>query len=383
ASSSDGARDTEIIWRGEAVTAGAHDAAKILVEHDGAADDTKARFSIWNNNGSGLQERLRIDWDGVAHFYEGLVIEENNLAILDIYNTTASDADGARDAIVRFQGTKVGPTKIDQAQIRVEHDGAGADNKTRMVFLLNDGALNEKARLTGAGLLNVGTYIGSSNMTTGVVINQGSATNEALAIASDGVNHGVTAIADTDVYFAIRPESGAGGARLVGLSSSTTATTGFQIWGMGNTEDTTDTATSRAVIELQAQKKLGSSTTAIGSTGNMVIISNNGTAKWLIKGNGDTHRAGTDQGNASLDAWDDAALARTFDLELNAQSVIRSRWDEFVKYNREDLVAAGIISEDGSMYNESQLLCLHNGAIWQLAQRIFALEEKIREVTNV
>ncbi len=323
---------------------------------------------------AGATTYMKVDTDGVAYFYEGIVIEEDNLAILDIYNTTGSDADGARDAIVRFQGKLAAGTKIDQAQIRVEHDGGSANNDTRMVFLLNDGSLTEKMRLNSAGILNVGNYIGSTQMTRGVVINQGTATNEALAIASDAVNHGITDVADTDVYFAVRPESSTGTARLLGLCGSTTRTTALQLWAAGQVEDTTDTSTSRAVIELQAQKKLGSSATAIGSTGNMVVISNNGTAKWLIKGNGDTHRAGTDQGNASLDAWDDAMLARTFDLVMAPDSVIESEFDRFIRYKQEDLVKAGILSESGEMYNESQLIRLHNGAIWQLAQRIMRLE---------
>ncbi|RME30639.1 MAG: hypothetical protein D6800_01695 [Candidatus Zixiibacteriota bacterium] len=314
ASSSDGARDTEIIWRGEAVTAGAHDAAKILVEHDGAADDTKARMTFHVNDGAGLKEFMRLDSnsrleiidpdasatgldyfltqgnDGTAwitsdnggaftglamnqttqkiEFYRNsglsaeltadlrilgggvqvanttnalagmlrwstgnalevsngttwyeiwhagndgagsgldadmvdgiqassllrtdgslpltadwdagdfgitaqfLTVEDSSLAILNIRETTNTDGDGLRDAILRFQGHTSTGTLFDQGQIRMEHDGAGADKKSRMIFSVNQdsASVTEIMRISADGNLGLGTTTPGGNSTKG------------------------------------------------------------------------------------------------------------------------------------------------------------------------------------------------------------------------
>ena len=69
-----------------------------------------------------------------------------------------------------------------------------------------------------------------------------------------------------------------------------------------------------------------------------------------------------------MDGYDDAHLVRAFDLARTGKGLIRSEWDQHLKYNEAALVECGVlgdtIANDG-MVNITQLQRLHNGAIWQ------------------
>ena len=73
---------------------------------------------------------------------------------------------------------------------------------------------------------------------------------------------------------------------------------------------------------------------------------------------------------------------------------MRSKWDEDVRYNKQDLIDAKILGEDGDLPHEvglvngAQLQRLHHGAIWQnhvavqelkevYENRIAALEQRL------
>ena len=62
--------------------------------------------------------------------------------------------------------------------------------------------------------------------------------------------------------------------------------------------------------------------------------------------------------------------------------MIRERWDDFIEYNEQDLVEAGILGdtrENGGMLNVTGLQRLHNGAIWQGYVRQQEMQERIAE----
>ena len=60
--------------------------------------------------------------------------------------------------------------------------------------------------------------------------------------------------------------------------------------------------------------------------------------------------------------------------------MVKDKWDDFIKYNEQDLIDAGVlgdtIANDG-MLNTSGLQRLHNGAIWQGYVRQQEMQEKI------
>ena len=59
------------------------------------------------------------------------------------------------------------------------------------------------------------------------------------------------------------------------------------------------------------------------------------------------------------------------------KDVVKSEWDRFVKHKEKDLIDLEILGapvKKGGLVNGAQLQRLHNGAIWQLAQRLFIME---------
>ena len=63
--------------------------------------------------------------------------------------------------------------------------------------------------------------------------------------------------------------------------------------------------------------------------------------------------------------------------------MIEDKWDDFVKYNEQDLIDAGVLGEpieNGGLLNVTGLQKLHNGAIWQGYTRQMEQEERIKEL---
>jgi hypothetical protein len=105
-------------------------------------------------------------------------------------------------------------------------------------------------------------------------------------------------------------------------------------------------------------------------------------ARFLIDEDGDMF---TVTSGGTFDEYDDVHLLRTFDRSRG--KVIRQEWDEFVKYNEQDLIDAKILGApvaEGGLTNVTQLQRAQNGAICQLytklqgaLKRIVGLEAKL------
>ena len=140
----------------------------------------------------------------------------------------------------------------------------------------------------------------------------------------------------------------------------------FESYATG--EYTTTATTSGAATSVSSSKKSGTSATALSNTGNLFAVKNNGTTRFIIKGNGDFHYDGT---GSAYDDHDDIGLLRTLSREVWS-GTIDDAWDEFVTYNRQSLVDAGVMS-DGGFINGAALNRLLVGAIWQLNRKVEAL----------
>ena len=118
---------------------------------------------------------------------------------------------------------------------------------------------------TGALILN--DAAASSFMTgPGVTIQQGAYDDEAIAIESTDVTHGMTDFADTDTYFALRKAAGtAGGANFGGFKDADgVGGAAVRVDGyLGENADTTKTTAGRAIVEVRGRIKSG---TGIGNT---------------------------------------------------------------------------------------------------------------------
>ena len=109
---------------------------------------------------------------------------------------------------------------------------------------------------------------------------------------------------------------------------------------------------------------------ALGANENLFCVKGHtvGTV-FIVDEGGDLHAINATV-TAFPDAYEDAHLVRAMthnQVSLGMPGMIRSKWDEFVKYNRKDLVEAGVLGEDSddALVNVTQLQRLQNGAIWQ------------------
>jgi len=94
---------------------------------------------------------------------------------------------------------------------------------------------------------------------------------------------------------------------------------------------------------------------------------------------------------------EDAELIRALSCATSRpDQIIKTRWDEHVRYNEQSLIDAGILGapvvgcgKARGLVNGAQLQRLHNGAIWQLyieskeqADRISTLQLKLNEAND-
>jgi hypothetical protein len=206
----------------------------------------------------------------------------------------------------------------------------------------------------------------------GITLNQGSTYLSIITLESSNVAHGMTSLAGTSAFAQlIRQSDTQGGILLRGYTEGTSAAT---ITGYGTTDNTTKTSAALAQVELQAGTKSGTSITNVGANGNLVIISNAGTVRFIFDAEGDMHYDGA--APANYDTWDDVALARALDQTFRGPDLIETEWDRFVQYSRADLERAGIVS-DGGFVNLTKHTRLLNGALWQQHCRIKTLESRL------
>jgi nucleotide-binding universal stress UspA family protein len=224
-------------------------------------------------------------------------------------------------------------------------------------------------------------------MTVGLTINQGANDDSIFALKSSDVGHAMTTRAEADTYFMIgKTQALSGGALLRGFKDADGITgAALQLEGdLGEAADTSDTSGSYAVVNIIAKVTNGSDGTAnVADAGNMASFSNGGgTTRWLIKGNGDVHQ--TTDAHTALDDMADAELIRAYEVERAPDQVIKDKWDDIVRYNEADLIAAGVLGIEGrkGLTNTSQLMRLHSGAIWQGHTAHMSLVEEVADLKS-
>ena len=136
----------------------------------------------------------------------------------------------------------------------------------------------------------------NTKMTTGITINQGTASDEIFAAkSSDDVAHGCTTITETDTYAFIRKYGDAeGGLRLVGLRDS--GVTSIRLQGYSPTIDSTLSTAGRSIIEAVAELISGTGTMNMTASSNLFGVrcqrSGSEESLWLINQVGNTWQLG-------------------------------------------------------------------------------------------
>ncbi|MCH8315286.1 MAG: hypothetical protein IIA64_04870 [Planctomycetes bacterium] len=257
------------------------------------------------------------------------------------------------------------------------------DQDTLEVMFNNSNVYMKSESYLWIGPDSAATGFVDGSTTVGLIVNQEANDDNIITGKSSDVAHGMTALQETDTWFAVKKlEATSGGVNIQGFKDANgTAGHAIYITGLlGEAADTTTTSGGVAVITLDGRVKSGTGNTAVADTGNIVNISTNGVTRWLIQGNGDVHQ--TTDAHTALDEWDDAMLLRAYSQVTAPDVIIRDKWDEWVDYNEPDLIAAGVLGKAGKygLTNTSQLMRLHTGAIWQQATKHMSLVERVDEL---
>lgn len=218
-----------------------------------------------------------------------------------------------------------------------------------------------------------------TDVTTGLTINQGGADNVILALKSSDVAHGITSQLETDTFGTCAKVSAtSGGLRIAGWSSGTG---GMQLLGAHTTDDTVKSTAATGAVIVDGSLKSGTTVTGLGANANIIVFRTNGTTRFILDADGDSHE---DVGTAwtNFDDFDDIALLTALSGAVSrADDPLKAHFGGWLQEHRAVLQQQRIVTindgpgEDGSVFiNWSRTHMLLIGALRQLAARIESLE---------
>ena len=239
----------------------------------------------------------------------------------------------------------------------------------------------------GGGRTQTGGETSGDVSAGGLTLNQGASDTQILSFKSSDIAHGITAgsgnNAETDTYGSIQKvDATNGGLKLSGYTEGSSVMA-IEFFGYSTTPSTAFSVSSQGIVQIRSAEKSGSSYTSVGNDVNIFGVKNSGSTKFIVRGDGDI---GYDGGASAYDEYEDAHLARALDLS-HGNGIIDSKFDQFVKYNHEDLAKAGLVGreEDGTpnhFINITGFQRLHNGAIWQQYEKHQRLAEAVYEMAK-
>jgi len=212
----------------------------------------------------------------------------------------------------------------------------------------------------------------------------------AITFSNSSVNHGITGQYHTATYGDIKKASGGGaggGLDVRGVTDSNVTSIALRLHGtVGGSVNTGTAVGSYGAVVVLARKANGTDTQALASNENIFSVDNNTNTRFIIKGNGDMY--GDTSFSGIGDEYDDAQLIRALDIVKDGHGVkgyIQDKWDNFIQYNEQTLLDAGILGdtlENRGLLNYTGLQKFHSGAIWQLYSKMKDQEEKIALLEN-
>ena len=230
----------------------------------------------------------------------------------------------------------------------------------------------------------------SNALANGVHIHQGAVGDygAVLSFSNSSVAHGITGQYDTTVFGDFKRRSGGGtggGMDVRGVTDSNSNSMALRLHGTVGTSINTGTTTgSYGAVAVLARKKSGTGTQVCASNENIFSVDNNTNVRFIIKGNGDMY--GDTSFGGIGDTYDDAQLIRALDIvkhEHGVKGYIQDKWDNFIQYNEQSLIDAGILGDtiaNRGLLNYTGLQKFHSGAIWQLYSRVNDQEEEIKSL---
>jgi hypothetical protein len=245
----------------------------------------------------------------------------------------------------------------------------------------DDVVSTEHMRILDSGNVGIGDTAPDALLT----LNQGTAYSAIFTLKSSDLTHGLTGTAQTDTYFSLAKASDTTGGIAMNAIGDGSARSNFRMYCYSQgAPDETNSTSGFGEFALRAYKHDGSnSSTTHGADANIFTVHNGGDAKFIVKGDGDIYYDGADQG--AYDSYNDAHLIRTMDTTTSPKEIIQSKFDDYIKYNEETLVDAGLLgdvdksNEETPLVNLTGMQKLHNGAIWQQYTEMQKMKELMYE----
>ena len=291
---------------------------------------------------------------------------------------TATSLDLA-DGNITDVGTIAADRVLGDAAADTYIDFPGSD-----IVTLNTGD-NIRFRIDDSGKLSSGGETAPDVSKGGLCLNQAQFDTQIFSLKSSDVAHGVTTVAETDTFFQIdKGSSNSGNPEVYFLAENGENAMYCHAVG-GAALNSTKAAGYGGLISLRCHLK-GSGTDTDGtvtSNGNMMTIHNHNNVKFIFDAEGDFH---ADSSSTTFDTYDDAQLARAFDLS-HGRGVINSKFDKFIAYNHEKLAELQLVGREGDgtpnhFVNVTGMQRLHNGAIWQQYEKHNQLLEAVYDLAK-
>jgi hypothetical protein len=347
-------------------------------EADGDLTVTNGTYALWVDA-------------GVSRFDGAVNIQSTGVAILRLFSD--SDANSADDAkIVFYNDAPMTNYTSGDATWAIGHDIDDGES-----FRISQGEqVDSDPKLTID--TNGTVYISdnaNANMTTGLTINAGTATNWAFTLRGSNVdtNTGSAIPSATNVddrdFFAISKLNGTEGGAAINVMNDNHANTRAFVIAVsgGQAEDDQTNSSGLGLMDIYLTQHDGSGGVAdVTDGGNLLSVRcRTGSAvatRFIVTEDGELFATNATVAALS-DSYDDAQLVRALDHAKAAngtKGMVKDKWDSFVKYNEQDLVDIGVLGEtveNGGMLSVTALQRLHNGAIWQGYTRQQEMQEKI------
>ncbi len=236
--------------------------------------------------------------------------------------------------------------------------------------------------LYAEGKVIVGSSLGASPSNTknsmGVTIFQAGYDDEILSMKSSDIDHGATGVTETDTYgFFAKVNATNGGLWLEGISKATAA---FYLAGVETNDITTKSTNSLGVCNIRGQKKSGTGVGDLGANANIVAVLNNGTTRFILDGDGDSHQ---DVGTAwtNFDDQDDVHLLTALSATVApTDDPLRKSFRGMLERSRREVEAVKLaqFNKNGHHFvNMSRLQMVTVGAVRQQDGRLNGIEQRL------
>ena len=225
----------------------------------------------------------------------------------------------------------------------------------------------------------------NSKQTLGFTVNGGTSDNEHFTLKNADPTIPFTTQTEDDTFYEIsKVDATGGGARVTAFSGSTGSNMAFNLRSfLGEAADTTKSTAAVAPMVMDSWvTDGGTSVQAVGADGNLAVIRNGATARFIFDGEGSAH---ADVEWVAFDAEDDYQLIK--DVEA---TFVPEIFGEAVKYKDDDLVRLGLFGKDSirkepngkmrGMMNQTRVLMLHHGTLNKMVDSLNFYEQRIEQL---